>query len=144
MAARIIPTSIREHFTYCPNSGEITRVKDGRVCLSFSYGYKRVCYKRLYYPAHRVAWFLHYGEQPAEILDHIDQDRSNNRIDNLREVSQAVNMLNSSKTIGVYWKPRYNHWEAQINGQFIYSGKDLFEAHARRISAVNQYIAHNS
>ena len=47
--------------------------------------------------AHRLAWFLYYGKWPDCEIDHIDHDRSNNRIENLREASTSVNSRNKSK-----------------------------------------------
>lgn len=44
--------------------------------------------------AHRVAWTMHYGKQPAMDLDHRDRDRMNNSIRNLREVTKGENMAN--------------------------------------------------
>ncbi len=47
------------------------------------------------YYAHRVVWFLHYGEWPEECIDHINGVRSDNRVENLRSVSKRVNIKNS-------------------------------------------------
>lgn len=41
--------------------------------------------------AHRVAWLHHYGEWPAGLLDHIDGDKWNNAIANLRVATSAQN-----------------------------------------------------
>lgn len=46
------------------------------------------------YLAHRVAWVMHYGKQPKFWLDHINGNRSDNRIENLREVNATENGLN--------------------------------------------------
>lgn len=46
------------------------------------------------YYAHRVAWALQTGEWPAHEVDHKDGDGANNRFDNLRAVTHAVNMKN--------------------------------------------------
>jgi len=44
--------------------------------------------------AHRVIWAMHYGEWP-NVIDHINGDRSDNRIKNLRNVDQAINTRNN-------------------------------------------------
>jgi len=44
--------------------------------------------------AHRVIWFLHYGEWPEKEIDHIDGDGTNNRIENLRLADRAQNSMN--------------------------------------------------
>ena len=64
--------------------------------------------------AHRVIWALEHGEWPEENLDHINHDKQDNRIANLRQVSQAENMKNlgrqdragnKSPRMGVYFVP---------------------------------------
>jgi len=59
-------------------------------------GYVRIQFKGRFYRGHRVAWFLYYGVWPSRGLDHINRNRSDNRIENLREVSQRENVLNKS------------------------------------------------
>jgi len=49
------------------------------------------------YLAHRLAWFLHYGAWPSKGLDHIDGDKLNNRIENLRDVGQKINGQNKKR-----------------------------------------------
>ena len=44
--------------------------------------------------AHRVIWFLHYGEWPDGEIDHIDGDGLNNRIENLRLSTRRTNSYN--------------------------------------------------
>ncbi len=46
---------------------------------------------------HRLAWLLHYGEPPANEIDHINGDRTDNRIANLRLVDRATNNQNRRK-----------------------------------------------
>ena len=52
------------------------------------------------YFAHRVIWALHYGKFPNGVIDHIDGDSSNNRLDNLRSVSQSKNNTNRRVPLG--------------------------------------------
>jgi hypothetical protein len=49
---------------------------------------------RLQFQAHRVIWMLHYGSWPQKVIDHINRDRSDNRIENLRDVDVSVNVQN--------------------------------------------------
>ena len=61
-------------------------------------GYSRwkVKYKQKVYMVHRIVYELHNGAIPAGmIIDHIDGDATNNKIENLRVVSQTVNARNS-------------------------------------------------
>lgn len=71
------------------------------------------------YLAHRLAWFYCFGEWPTAYIDHIDRDKTNNALDNLREASahenqrnRGINKNNTSGYIGVY-KHR-NKWAAEI------------------------------
>jgi len=48
-----------------------------------------------YYAQHRLAWFYHFGKWPSNMIDHIDRDKANNRIDNLRLAKNGQNRANS-------------------------------------------------
>lgn len=48
--------------------------------------------------AHRLAWFYHYGVWPTKIVDHIDNDKTNNAISNLREATSAQNAARRKTT----------------------------------------------
>ena len=72
------------------------------------------------YKAHRIAWLMTYGYWPNQV-DHIDHDRINNRIANLREVCQQENSrnmslrgTNTSGHVGVSWHKKANKWAASI------------------------------
>ena len=74
-------------------------------------------YSRL---AHRIG-FLHYHGYLPEMLDHIDGDGSNNRIENLRECTASENAYNSKLRIdntsgikGVYWHKHGKKWYSNI------------------------------
>lgn len=60
--------------------------------------------------AHRMAWFIHYGEEPPPQVDHINRNRADNRIENLRAASAADNARNrgpirNAKYKGVCFDP---------------------------------------
>lgn len=76
--------------------------------------YFRVYFEGHYYMAHRVVWELHNGAIPDGVqVDHIDGDRTNNRIGNLRLVTPAGNARNRKKTCkntsGVVGVGKYLH-----------------------------------
>ena len=48
-------------------------------------------------PAHRAAWFLSYGYWPENFIDHINQQKDDNRLVNLREATPAQNLMNKGK-----------------------------------------------
>jgi len=70
---------------------------------------------------HRIIWAMHYGKWPENEIDHINHDRSDNRIVNLREVTRTQNgrnqsmfTNNTSGYTGVIFRKRTNKWRAQI------------------------------
>ena len=61
-------------------------------------GYWRVRVLKREYRAHRVAWLLVYGEWPSKNLDHINGEKMDNRIENLRLATASENMANTGPT----------------------------------------------
>ena len=83
------------------------------------------------YQAHQLAWFYHYGYFPKGQIDHINHNKSDNRICNLREVSEKDNHKNRPKQVnntsgctGVSWYKLTNKWIAhiQVNKKHITLG----------------------
>lgn len=94
------------------------------------------------YRAARVIFKLHHGID-AEQVDHIDGDRSNNKISNLRAVTHQQNQQNmkrstrnTSGVTGVSWNTGKSRWDAKIsvNGKTVLIGRftDFNEAVAAR------------
>jgi hypothetical protein len=117
--------------------------KEAGTVVSVGYRYIRINGKR--YAASRLAWMYAYGCTP-EIIDHINGQRCDNRLENLRNTTQKSNCRNqsvrkSNKTgiIGVFWTPRSLKWRAQIRNDYtqIHIGmyEDFFEACCARKSA---------
>ena len=72
------------------------------------------------YLVHRVVYLMHYGELP-EFIDHIDNDYTNNCVENLRPASKSTNNWNQklathnkSGVKGVYRHGRSGKWVAQV------------------------------
>lgn len=61
-----------------------------------SAGYSVVTIFNRHFAAHRVAWFLTFGRHPQGVIDHINRDKRDNRLCNLRDVTQADNARNMS------------------------------------------------
>lgn len=82
---------------YEPGTGALiwkTGSRAGLPMSGASPGYLTVNYCDHSYRAHRVAWLLHYGAWPVDELDHINGNRSDNRICNLRDVTHSQNQMN--------------------------------------------------
>ena len=75
------------------------RCRAGHVAGTYQKGeHSRVAYRRNTYQAHRIVWVIEYGDiHPMMVIDHINGEPSDNRIENLRMVTPQVNCLNSSK-----------------------------------------------
>ena len=81
--------------------------------------------------AHRVIYAMHFNEWPQGEVDHINGDRSDNRLENLRDVDRTENSHNAAVhkdsmtgLIGISWYPRLGKWCARIyaNGQGYHLG----------------------
>lgn len=76
-----------------------TRGRSGRVGPVVSMGsdgYYRMKFDGQCYRTHRVIFFMHTGIDPAElVVDHIDGDQLNNKVENLRACTQQENLWNS-------------------------------------------------
>ncbi len=103
---KITPQRLRNLLSYDATTGQFTwlvqrsiRVKIGCAAGNLNrgdgYWYIQVDYRS--YPAHRLAWLYVHGEWPKEHIDHIDGDRINNRLNNLRDVSRSVNLQNRKR-----------------------------------------------
>ena len=110
----------------CPNG-------DGYLCI-------RVC-SRLH-RAHRLAWLYVYGTWPKDQLDHINRNRSDNRIANLRDVSHKQNMQNASKRSdntsghpGVSWLKQHSKWRAKITHNYKQTHLGCFNTVEEALSA---------
>lgn len=83
---------------YNPETGELTIkvAENGRQKAAYmrTDGYLGVCLCNSRYLAHRVIWYMHYGEVPGGFIDHINRDRSDNRICNLRLTTRLENNQN--------------------------------------------------
>ena len=139
MSAHIVPRPeltaeyLRSILSYDPETGIFTwkvstsrrvKVGDAAGCQDGG-GYLSIKVQSRPHGAHRLAWLYTYGEWPEDQLDHINRDRSDNRIANLRDVSHKQNMQNAGKPSnntsghpGVYWHKRDFKWVAQIRHNY--------------------------
>jgi hypothetical protein len=94
-------------------------------------GYKCGAINKIVMQAHVVAWCLHFGDWPKKEIDHINGQRDDNRIKNLREVTKQENARNSkmpsnntSGVVGVSYCKRDKVWIAHIASKRISSHKE--------------------
>ncbi len=89
---------------------------------SISLGYRSINVDKKTYKAHNLVWFYFHGVFPKNVIDHINGNRMDNRIENLRDVTQQQNVWNlqramrnsKSGILGVDWVPPKKKWRAQI------------------------------
>ena len=115
---------LKELFDY--QDGALIRRKDGRSAV-IAMGvkrYERVSVDGKIQALHRMIYLWNHGHLP-KTLDHIDGDRANNKIENLREATQQQNCLNrkhhsnsKSPYKNVYWHQAMNKWTVvmQVDG----------------------------
>lgn len=130
---------LKELLHYDRDTGVFTRIKttssraiEGNVAgYVGSGGYLRVRVDCRVYFCHRLAWLYEYGEFPSKFMDHINGDRQDNRISNLRQVSLSQNgfnrkmqSTNTSGVKGVSWCKEMKKWRAVImhEGKHIHVG----------------------
>lgn len=96
-------------------------------------GYLRITINDTKYYAHRIAWAMHYGAFPAAGLhiDHVDKNKANNSIQNLRCVTASDNHKNTklqrnntSGFVGVCWVEGRSKWMAyaKVNQKHVHLG----------------------
>jgi len=98
---------------------------------------------------HRIVWEMHNGPIPFGIeIDHINRDRADNRIENLRLANRHEQNLNlsqrtsASHVTGVVFNKKDKKWQAQIGfkGKHLYLGQYANKddaAKARRTAEIN-------
>ena len=130
--ALLTAEELRKLLDYNPETGEFYWKVD-RVCIHAGTkagivhhrGYVTITIKGKSYLAHRLAWLHYYGEWPANDMyqiDHINGNRADNRIINLRLATKSNNasnrkvpICNTSGVIGVAFSAKAKRWIAYIN-----------------------------
>lgn len=128
-ASKVSREWLKEIFDYVPSTGVFfwktkvsKKVNVGSVAGAKSgNGYIFLTAHNITLLAHRAAWLFVYGEDPDGEIDHINGDRSDNRIDNLRVATSSDNgcnkkLLPSNKSgyRGVSWNKEKRKWQARI------------------------------
>ena len=107
--AELTQQRLKEVLQYTPETGEFmwlvtlnNRALAGAVagCVCKRTRYRKISIDQVLYLAHRLAWLYVHGRFPEAEIDHRNGVRDDNRIDNLRDVTHAVNTQNRTVVLG--------------------------------------------
>jgi hypothetical protein len=143
---------LREQLEYDPATGLFTRLRPSGATKAGDVAgtktgvyYSKISVGGKLYQTHRLVWLYVHGYLPLSDIDHIDGDKQNNRLENLREVSRSVNVQNlkvarANNKVGLLGVCRHGpSFRAQItvNGKAkklgVFKTEDL--AHAAYLTA---------
>lgn len=141
---------LREVLEYNPDTGVFTRLvgkfRGRRAGFVSGHGHIQISIDNRLYLAHRLAWLYVCGKWPPAGIDHIDNNKQNNAISNLRLATQSQNganrcapKTNRSGFKGVHWSNHTRKWRAQITvrgrGQNLGDFETPEEAHLAYVEA---------
>ena len=140
------------HLNYNPDTGQFTWIKNKRSHLVGKIAgiiHKRIKYVNISfriagkfksYLAHRLAWFMTFGEWPKNEVDHLNGIKHDNRICNLKDKTKRENLSNQHKhrnghLVGTCFLEHTQKWMAQItiNKKRIYLGSFNTELEAHEV-----------
>jgi len=128
---------IKENFVY--SEGVFTRKSNGKIVgTKQNHGYIQCSIKtknfKIRILLHKLIFLYHYGYIP-KVIDHIDRDKSNNKIENLREATKSLNEANTgprpknkSGYKGVCWHRAAKKWRVTLREKHYGLFEDLKEA----------------
>jgi hypothetical protein len=152
MVKRLPPRAeLLSRYSYDEMSGRIFNTNTGRPAFASRIGdYLRGIHNGSIFKAHRIAWKMHHGTEPPDVIDHINGDTLDNRISNLRDGTGGTNSRNMrlfrnnvAGVTGIHRRRDRNSWRALIyvGGRKIELGcfKRLEDAIAARHAAATRY-----
>jgi len=146
---------LKKRLSYNQVTGIFTRNSTGKETGSKKSRYVQISVKNKQYYAHRLAWMYIYGSFPSLNIDHINGNKRDNRLSNLREATISENAQNRGKQVnntsgykGVYWAKKSKKWEASIrkNNKTIHLGlyatpQEAYEVYKKAAKVIH---THNS
>jgi len=142
--------TVRELFDYDPETGNLVWKKRGKAVQVGkaagsvnSRGYLNVSVKGRIYLGHRLVWLYHHGQWP-EVIDHINHNKLDNRIENLRDVGSVENNRNMAGVKGVCFDNTKGKWKAYIQRKHLGSFENQEDAIAARRAALVEYGFHSN
>lgn len=129
------------HRKFKYRDGKLYHRDSNKFAGSLTRGYYTCNIQGENYFMHRIIFLMFYNRMP-DIIDHIDRDKSNNDIFNLREADKSLNSINRGAPLnntsgkrGVTWNERTKRWNSQIKvkGKKLHLGTSLsFEEALRK------------
>jgi ribosomal protein S17E len=114
-AAEMALEALQSYLTYDSENGvfywtenQTKRLRNKQAGYIDSRGYMCIKFRTKNYKLHRLAWLFYYKELPSKDIDHIDRNKLNNKIENLRLATKQLN--------------QWNHNSARINNKCGYRG----------------------
>jgi hypothetical protein len=111
------------------------KIKPGHLAGTITnFGYLHVQFNKTKFVAHRIVWAIVKREDPLGVqIDHINENKLDNRIANLRKASREQNACNQKAVKGYYFSKRQKKWKAAIklNGKRKHLGYFDDEEQAR-------------
>lgn len=159
----MLTQKILKHFLSYDSKTGVFRWKEqrGRVSINevagsiTNHGYIQIRLLGKMYSAQRLAWLYVYGDFPNLSIDHINRNKTDNMISNLRLATKSQNAqntticsINKSGYKGVSWCKRENKWRAciKLNGKYKSLGYHLTkeQAYSKYVEAAKTIHTHNS
>ena len=154
---------LKELFSYDEQTGLFVRkitvnhnAKEGTIAgtVNKKLGYVIISIDNNQYYSHRLVWLYMNGSFPSKQIDHINRNKSDNRICNLREVTSGQNRQNTNLRIdnksgakGVFWYKSRNKWISyiRVNGKRHSLGyhENFDDAVLARKEAENKFFTHH-
>ena len=143
LAAKELITAgrLKEFLSYDPLTGTFVWIKTKSKCARAGKatslavngdGYRHIYIDGRTYKAHRLAWLYVHGEWPSGQIDHINGVKDDNRLTNLRDVSNKTNSRNQNRAhkdnkvgaLGVTTRPRGKYQATiTVDGKKLYLGQ---------------------
>lgn len=122
--------------------GRKVLVGDRAGCFDKTSGYRYIRFDKKLVKEHRLIFAMHHGYFPEWYVDHINRDRLDNRIENLREVGPTCSAQNVGNTCGstspckgVYWNTREQKWHASIGVDYKNISLGYYRDHEDAVQA---------
>jgi hypothetical protein len=142
---------LKQAWNYNPNTGMFSNTSGKKVGTTHCQGYIALTFKGIKFLAHRVAWAFMYGVWPSNTIDHINRNKIDNRILNLREASMNeqsgntnLRSNNSSGVRGVYFNKKDQKWFARIKKNYKYYFLGSFDSKEDATAVYNKLHSRES